>query len=509
MDFEAQYLNARIADIKAAVAAAEDFEDAARRMLIAAGSWAGDGVRDAFADILAGAMELAALTGRDAVQREVEGDEAFADAQPRGLAFKEQIDFLRQKEPRATAAWNDIIKNDHDRAFIVAGVRDRDLLSDMQSALVRAMEQGQSFDQFRKTFDELVAKYGWTFKQTPAWRARVVFDTNIRTAYMAGRLKQMRDPAVVKMRPYWEYRHGVTRTPKTPRDQHVAWHGLILPHDDKFWDTHFPPNGWLCSCGVRTLSKRDLKRAGKTGPDPTPEPVLKPHLDKKTGQVVEVPQGIDPGFDYMPGDHWQRGLVPSAIEPLPAPSVVTVTRPEPVVDLIDKAKPFTVEELPKGKPAEFYVAAFMREFRAKPTARVLFRDKAGETIPISADLFRSRGGSSKLTKRGRHVYARQMAETLIDPDEIWLGVRKVPNKQLDGTFERVVQRKYIRIDPNTGIAAYFDLSGEGWSATTIFPPQTTSGRPKWDYLDRQRSGLLIYKRGLALKPDGSEDSGDD
>ena len=61
---------------------------------------------------------------------------------------------------------------------------------------------------------------------------RTIFETNLRTSYMAGRLKQMRAPAVVKMRPYWQYRHGENGTPLNPRPQHVSWDGLVLMHDD-------------------------------------------------------------------------------------------------------------------------------------------------------------------------------------------------------------------------------------------------------------------------------------
>ena len=38
-----------------------------------------------------------------------------------------------------------------------------------------------------------------------------------------------------------------------------------------FWKVIFPANGWGCQCYTESLSERDLKRMGKTGPDPTPE----------------------------------------------------------------------------------------------------------------------------------------------------------------------------------------------------------------------------------------------
>jgi SPP1 gp7 family putative phage head morphogenesis protein len=42
------------------------------------------------------------------------------------------------------------------------------------------------------------------------------------------------------------------------RDEHAAWHGIIRPVDDPFWDSNYPINGWTCRCTTVQLSSGSL-----------------------------------------------------------------------------------------------------------------------------------------------------------------------------------------------------------------------------------------------------------
>lgn len=164
-----------------------------------------------------------------------------------GTPWADQIDFLRQKLRLPTERWDDIQRAAHDRAFIVAGAAKADLLADLQDAVTRAAEMGMGVAQFRREFLAVVAKHGWTgwtgegSAAGEAWRARIIYQTNMANSYAAGRYRQLTDPDYLRLRPYWRYIHsdGVAH----PRPQHLAWHGLTLPHDHPFWQTHFAPNG--------------------------------------------------------------------------------------------------------------------------------------------------------------------------------------------------------------------------------------------------------------------------
>lgn len=221
------------------------------------------------------------------------------------LTFAEALAFFRAKLNLPTQRWDDLLGAAHDRAFVVAGAMQADLLADLRAAVDKAIAQGTTLATFRQDFERIVAERGWTgwtgekTKGGRAWRTRVIYETNLFTSYSAGRTQQMKETA--ERRPYWRYRHSDASV--TPRPEHVAWDGKILRHDDPWWTSHTPPNGWGCKCYVETLSNREMKRLGLA---PT-EGEAMPYggQDPKTG----LPEGVDRGWDYQPGANADRELV--------------------------------------------------------------------------------------------------------------------------------------------------------------------------------------------------------
>jgi len=159
------------------------------------------------------------------------------------LPFDEAIAFFRQKVNLPTRAWTDLWKEMHTRAFTVAGAMKDDLLADLRAAVDAGIAEGTTIQDFRKAFDEIIQKYGWSYKGGRGWRTGVIFNTNVSVAYSAGHYAQMSDPDVLAARPYWRY---VASTSIEKRPEHMKWYNLVLPSDDPFWNTHYPPNGWGC-----------------------------------------------------------------------------------------------------------------------------------------------------------------------------------------------------------------------------------------------------------------------
>jgi len=206
------------------------------------------------------------------------------------LPFQESIDFFRNKLNISTERWNDVWRNGHNNGFMIAGAMKDDLLNDFRKMVDSAISEGKSIGWLKKNFKEIRAKHGWDHTGSSAWRSRVIYDTNMRQSYNAGRYEQLQHFDV------WEYQHGDSLH---PRELHLSWHTLRLPKTDKFWLTHFPQNGWGCKCKVRGRTKAWLARHGHVI-DLAPKDGSWEWVDKVTGEAHVIPKGIDPGFDYAP-----------------------------------------------------------------------------------------------------------------------------------------------------------------------------------------------------------------
>lgn len=212
------------------------------------------------------------------------------------LPFTETSAFFRGKLNIPTARWDDLWKDQHAKGFMVAGAAKAELLADFRGAVQKAVDGNLTLKEFRDQFDTIVARHGWSYNGGRNWRTSVIYNTNVRTAYMAGRWQQLTEPGS-KM-PYLMYRHadGV----RNPRPLHVAWNGLVLAADHAFWKTNYPPNGWGCHCTVFAASEKERQAAVAAGRGEPQAGWDAP--DPKTG----APKGIDKGWDYNVGQAADR-----------------------------------------------------------------------------------------------------------------------------------------------------------------------------------------------------------
>lgn len=230
----------------------------------------------------------------------------------KALPPEEAIAYLKAKgfALSPTFDWRDMWQADHAAAFTVAKSAGFDVLGDIHSALVDALANGTTFSDFKKNLTPTLQAKGW-WGRGPALdpetgevsmaqlgsprRLQTIFDVNMRMAYAAG--KWTKAEATKVTHPYGQY--CAIHDDKT-RPEHLAWDGTVVRMDSEWAQTHATPCGWNCRCTWRFLSDIELEHEGLTI-DPAPASTMKTYINARTGEVTEVPIGVDPGFGYNPG----------------------------------------------------------------------------------------------------------------------------------------------------------------------------------------------------------------
>jgi SPP1 gp7 family putative phage head morphogenesis protein len=199
--------------------------------------------------------------------------------------------------------WQDVWQHEHQRAFAVAGISRADVLAVFRDALEKKLATGGTLAEFKKEVQPTLVTDPTTgdtrITRFDAARLQLIYDVNTRQSFAAG--KWQRYQKTKASHPFIWYR---TMDDGHVRPQHQAWHNLVLPIDDPFWHTHWPPNGWRCRCNVTQLSQRGIDRLLAEGQKlhfTAPAQEWLPYINPHSGEVKAVPRGIDPGFGYNPG----------------------------------------------------------------------------------------------------------------------------------------------------------------------------------------------------------------
>jgi hypothetical protein len=235
-------------------------------------------------------------------------------------APQEVIDFFESKGQRPSFHWRDVAPEEHAYAFTVAKSAGYDILDDIRAATAEAIEKGEAFETFRSRLEPVLKEKGWwgrglayddirdrwtTGQLGSVRRLRTIYWGNTATSKAAGEWQRIQ--RTKKFLPFLLY---VRSTAERKRPLHQSWadQPVILPVDHEWWSTHYPPNGWLCKCSVRQITRAAAMEAGWSEGVEAPTINMVPWRDRRNGRTVWVAEGIDPGWDHHVGLNRSRNV---------------------------------------------------------------------------------------------------------------------------------------------------------------------------------------------------------
>ncbi|HRZ28687.1 MAG TPA: phage minor head protein [Spirochaetota bacterium] len=370
------------------------------------------------------------------------------------LPFDEAIKFFRDKTVLTPGIYRALVADARAKAFSVAGVARMDILTDIYAAIDRAISEGTTFGDFKKTAKQIMARRGW--EGANPYRLDTVFRTNIQSAYQAGHYERQME--VAESLPYWQY---VAVMDGRTRPMHAVMNGRTLRCDDPFWQTSYPPNGFNCRCTVRALSKEQLARENLT-------------IEKKAPPIA------DPGFDHNPGSSVGRTLTdeqflnlqgdPDRWEPLIGKTYADYSRP-PAREVNEYVRS-SVTPWPRGEKA-------LEMYRTTLMGRTL-RDAIDDPLVMNEAFI------EHLKLDGRERFLPFIEEAVRTPYEIWLQAEK---ERVTGKV--VLRKRYISlIETEKKQRMLFVAEGARgqWVSYTFIKVGQAN------YLDGSRQGVLLYGR---------------
>lgn len=359
----------------------------------------------------------------------------------------EAIAYFRNRGLATGFAWEDVWQEEHARAFTVAKAMQREVLEDIRAALDDALANGTTLAQFREELTPVLQARGWWGRQemedpltgvtrevqlgSPR-RLRTIFETNMRSAYQAGRWERIQ--RVKTAMPFLRY---VATMDGRTRPEHRAWHGTVLPVDDPWWDTHYPPCGFRCRCTVTQMNGRTLERRGFEVTETPPRFPPRTYTNRRTGEVTTIEGGISPGFNFNVGKAYLQGVAPT-LSP-------------------------DGSEIRQGAASDYTDAteAFLAAFDATEVDRV-WTDREGYPQIIGPSLFRNAAGTGVTLSSYQVGDLAGVAATLKQPDSIgWVWVR-----QADGSA--LLLRQYRRRPRPEENETVVDIASGGSSASWRF-----------------------------------------
>ncbi|MBN1104748.1 MAG: hypothetical protein JXL84_15120 [Deltaproteobacteria bacterium] len=240
------------------------------------------------------------------------------------------------------------------------------------------------------------------------------------------------------------------------------------------------------SHSAREVERLKKEEADTEHPIRTEAPKIERYewTDKTTGEVRRIPKGIDPGWDYNPGEAaWGRSESLALMEDRGPWKDFDPRMPE----FYGRPKKIAVDE-PKRKPtmisekSEEALRSALR--KAVGGDNAVFRDPAGGRVEATQAIV---DHMLKQPTRidGRQNYFPLIPELIEDPFEIWAGFAKSEVSGRVGVRKRYV--KAVRVDKDKVLGLWAETMNGQWAAGDFF-------RGGYTAANNLRKGRMLYGR---------------
>lgn len=292
------------------------------------------------------------------------------------LPPEEAIAYFEQKGYAIGFDHRDVWQQEHQAGFTVAKVMQQDILEDIRKAVDAAIKDGTPLAQFAQQLTPILQDKGW-WGQRPMTdpltgierdvqlgsprRLKTIYDTNLRTAHSEGQWARIQ--ANKEAFPYLQY--DANNSPH-PRQDHSKWDALTLPVDDPFWQRHMPIKAYGCKCRVIPKMASQVAQVDRAPSVPT-----RTYTNARTGEIQQIPQGVDPSFHYPSGGR-RASLNQHLIEKLE--SVQPPMSRASVADLVNGPAFADWYQAPAGNFAMAYIESSVARIMGANTQLVVMMD---------------------------------------------------------------------------------------------------------------------------------------
>ena len=212
--------------------------------------------------------------------------------------FEQAVEWFVARAVFTREEWDDLADSVKARSFMVSGVAQLDIVTEVHESLSVAVRDGIDFGEWRKTIGAKLKSEWVGTVGNPGHRLDTIYRNALQSSYNAGRYEQRTRPAVMVARPYWVF-DAVIDSTTSPICRSL--NGVTRRAGDPWFETHTPPLHHQCRSTIRSVSRAEGERRIREGRAEVPVDASEP--DESWGRVPTRPAWEPRPEDY-PAPLW-------------------------------------------------------------------------------------------------------------------------------------------------------------------------------------------------------------